>query len=314
MNTPAEQLSIPALVLAILVAASITCAILRRTSFYQTQQKLLEEVISRVNAWWIIAAVFVPAVAFGFYPTLLLFFCISILALREYMRLIDAERRDHRALFWSFVLITPVQYYLIGIKWYGLYSIFIPVYSFLFVPAVLVIRGDCERFLERTAKIQWGLMACVFLLSHGPALLTLDIPGYEAKQFELIFFLVVVAQLSDVFQFISGKAFGRRKIAPSVSPNKTWGGFLGGLVGSAAVGAGLAFLTPFSIPIAVAMSALIVVAGFFGGLIMSAVKRDYGVKDYGSLIPGHGGILDRLDSLIFSAPLFFHMIRYFFSI
>jgi phosphatidate cytidylyltransferase len=207
-----------------------------------------------------------------------------------------------------------VQYGLVWVGWYGLYSIFIPVYAFLLLPIVAALRADTGRFLVRIAETQWALMICVFCVSHVAALLLLDIPGYEGRNVLLIAFLVFVVQISDVLQYVWGKLLGRRKIAPVLSPSKTWEGFLGGTLSATLIGAGLWWITPFNALQAGALSLVVVLMGFFGGLVMSAVKRDRGVKDWGHLIAGHGGFIDRLDSVIFSAPIFFHLVRYGWSL
>jgi phosphatidate cytidylyltransferase len=175
------------------------------------------------------------------------------------------------------------------------------------------LADDYENFLERTAKIQWGLMVCVYFVSYAPALLSLDIVDYEGHPAKLLFFLVVVVEMSDVCQYIWGKSLGRRKIAPNVSPNKTVAGFVGGTLTASLIGTALYWATPFGPLQAFAISLLITVAGFFGDLTMSAIKRDSGVKDYGNLIQGHGGMMDRIDSICFAAPVFFHVVRYFYT-
>lgn len=161
--------------------------------------------------------------------------------------------------------------------------------------------------------IQWTLMICVYAVSHAPALLLLDILGYGGREALLLLFLALVVQLSDVFQYTWGKLVGRHPIAPRVSPNKTWEGFVGGAACATLVGTALYWATPFSPLEAAAMSLAMVLVGFLGGLVMAAIKRDRGVKDYGTLLPGHGGVLDRIDSLTFAAPVFFHLTRYFFA-
>ena len=244
--------------------------------------------------------------------SLVLFALLSALALREFVTLSPTARADHRALAWSFFFVIPLQYVLVGVHWYGLFSILIPVYAFLFVATRIVLAGETDRFLERAATIQWGLMACVYCVSYAPALMLLDIEGYDASTGKLLLFLVVVVQASDVLQFVWGKLVGRRRIAPSISPNKTWEGFVGGVACATLVGTALWWATPFNPWQAAAMSLLIALAGFAGGLVMSAIKRDRGVKDFGGLLPGHGGVLDRIDSLLFAAPIFFHVTRFFF--
>ena len=272
----------------------------------------IENVNARIGAWWVMTAAFAVAVLTGGVGSVVLFALISFLALREFITLIPTSRADHAALLWCFFLVTPIQYVLVGVQWYGLFSIMIPVYAFLLVPARAVLAGETDRFLERAATIQWGLMACVYCISHAPALLLLDIEGYDGQNAKLLFFLVVVVQLSDVFQYLWGKLLGRHRVAPSISPNKTWEGLIGGVTCAVAVGTGLWWITPFNPWQAAAMALAIALMGFVGGLVMSAIKRDHGIKDYGALVQGHGGILDRVDSLIFAAPLFFHLTRYFF--
>jgi phosphatidate cytidylyltransferase len=300
-------------VLTLLVLASIAGWILSRRITGGAARATVDNINARIRAWWVMALIFVVAVAAGTVVSILLFVLISFLALREFVTLAPTRLADHRALFWAFFVVTPLQYYLIWIEWYGLFSILIPVYVSIFLAIRTALAGDTERFLERTATNQWGLMICVYFVSHVPALLTLRIPGYENQNATLMFFLVLVAQLSDVFQYIWGKSIGKRPIAPSISPNKTWEGLVGGVVCATAVGTALWWATPFS-PGATALMALVVtVMGFTGGLIMSAIKRDRGVKDYGALIQGHGGVLDRIDSLCFAAPVFFHLTRYFYT-
>jgi phosphatidate cytidylyltransferase len=268
---------------------------------------------ARTRAWWTMVAVFGLAMATGGIGSVVLFALTSFLALREFITLTPTRRGDHRSLFWVFFVILPLQYYLIAIKWYGLFSVMIPVYAFLLIPIRAAMAGDCENFLERTAKVQWGLMVCVYCVSYVPALLSLDIPGYEGQNGKLMFYFVLVAQISDVLQYVWGKTLGRHKIAPTVSPNKTWEGFIGGVACATLIGAALWWATPFTPLASAGMSLAITLMGFGGGLVMSAIKRDRGVKDYGTLIEGHGGMMDRIDSLCFAAPVFFHLTRYFFT-
>ena len=299
-------------VLLLLVAASMIGSLLRRRLGSGPHREMVENINGRIRAWWVMAFVFAVSVTTGGIGTILLFALISFLALREFVTLAPTRPGDHRALFWCFFIVTPLEYTLVWIGWYGLFSILIPVYVSILMAIRTVLGGDTERFLERTATTQWGLMICVYFVSYVPALLMLRIPGYEHQNAKLIFFLVLVVQLSDVLQYVWGKTIGKRRIAPSISPNKTWAGFVGGTLSATAVGAAIWWATPFG-PVAAAMMALVAtVMGFAGGLIMSAIKRDRGVKDYGSSIAGHGGVLDRIDSLCFAAPVFFHLTRFFF--
>jgi phosphatidate cytidylyltransferase len=267
---------------------------------------------ARVMAWWIMCATLAAAVLIGPYGAIGLFAIVSFLALREFIALAPTSAGDHRALLWGFFVFTPLQYYLIAIDWYGLFAILIPVYAFFLIPATSALRGDPARFLERTSIVQWALIICVYNISYVPALLLLDIEGFEDKNAQLLLFLVIVVQASDVLQYVFGKLFGRHKIAPVVSPNKTWEGFVGGVACASLLGMALWWATPYDWWQAWAMALTVALMGFAGGLVMSAIKRDRGIKDYGSLLPGHGGVLDRVDSLVFAAPIFFHLTRYFF--
>ena len=300
-------------VLALLVVATVIGQWLRLRIKSEGGQKTIANLNSRTKAWWFMVAIFAGAMATGGLGSVILFGLMSFLALREFITLTPTRLGDHRTLFWVFFLITPLQYYLVASNWYGLFVILIPVYAFLFVPLRSAMGGDCERFLERAAKIQWGLMVCVYCVSHAPALLFLNIPGYEGENGKLLFYFVCIAQISDVLQYVWGKTLGRHKIAPHVSPNKTWEGFLGGIATTVAIGAGLWWATPFTPLQSAGMSLAITLMGFAGGLVMSAIKRDRGVKDYGTLIEGHGGVMDRIDSICFAAPVFYHLTRYCFT-
>lgn len=314
MAPHADLLKLFAGLAAVLLVASLAGHLLARRYSPDGSNAVIENLNARVNAWWVMIIFMGGALLFGRTGIILLFGFASFAALREFVTLTDTRRGDHWALAASFFLILPLQYYLVFIDWYGLYSIFIPVYAFLLLPIVAALRGDTDRFLVRVAEVQWALMICVFCVSHVPALLTLQIPGYEGRNLLLIAFLVVVVQSSDVLQYVWGKLAGRTKIAPRLSPSKTVEGFAGGALSATLVGAGLFWMTPFTPLQAGALSFVIVLMGFFGGLVMSAIKRDRGVKDWGHLIAGHGGFIDRLDSVIFSAPIFFHLVRYWWSL
>ena len=295
----------------VLIAASTIGALLKWRVARGAPHGVIDNLNARVNAWWVMVAVIGLAFALGKAGVVLLFFLISFYALREFITLAYTRRGDHYAIAAAFYICLPMQYILVWIEWYGLYSIFIPVYAFLLMPILSALGGDTKRFLERTAKVQWGLMISVFCISHVPALLTLNIPGFEGRNLLLIAFLIIVVQGSDVLQYIWGKLLGKHLVAPELSPSKTWEGLIGGVASATLLGAGLYWATPFKPWQAALLALLICVMGFLGGLVMSAIKRDRGVKDWGTMIEGHGGMLDRLDSIVFAAPIFFHVVRYF---
>jgi phosphatidate cytidylyltransferase len=305
-------------VLGLLLAATTIGQRLKYAPDIGLNPALVDAFNLRIRAWWLMCTVLAAAFLFGAYSqiaTVIVFFLISFWALREFITLTPTRLGDHRALFWVFIVFTPLQYLIVGMgveQHALLFSVLIPVYAFLFIPARVAMAGDYKRFLERTAKIQAGLMVCVYCLSYTPAILSLEIPGFKGGNARLLFFFVLVVQMNDVLQFAWGKLLGRHVIAPAISPSRTWEGFFGGVASAALIGAALWWATPFEPWQAAGMSVVISVMGFAGGMTMSAIKRDRGVKDYGTLVAGHGGVLDRIDSICFAAPVFYHLTRYFF--
>ena len=298
-------------VLGVLLVGTVAVAGLRRSRSDQD----FSELSARVRAWWIMAAIFFAAIVVSNRISLVFFGLMSFWAMKEYVTLLKTRPADHHALVLTFLAI-PIQYLWIGLNppWYGMFIIFIPVFMLLSLPVRMVISKETKGFVESASQIQWGLMIFVFGLSHLAFLLTLPITGNGvANGRTLVLFLVFVVEMSDVLQYIWGKTLGRHKIIPTVSPNKTWEGFVGGIATAMILSLAIRFLTPFSVLETLWVSLLITVAGFFGGAVMSAVKRDFGVKDFGSVIPGHGGMLDRVDSLCYAAPIFFHYVRYFYT-
>jgi phosphatidate cytidylyltransferase len=299
-------------VLFLLLIANLIVRFQRSYHKTDSRRTTLDNLNARIRAWWKMCAIFAAAVLLGRIGSLILFGIISFLAMREYMTLVPTRRGDHRTLFWSFFVIMPLQYYLVGMQWYILFAVMIPVLACVFIPPSIAIAGDTEQFLERASKIQFGIMVCVYSLSHAPALLQLKIPGYEGHDARLLLYLVIVDQMSNVLQYVWDKLIGKHKIAWRVSPNKTWEGFAGGVLTATVLGAALWWVTPFTPLQSAGMSLMICILGFNGNLVMSAIKRDIGIKDFGIVIERHGGILDRIDSLCFAAPIFFHLVRYYF--
>jgi len=314
MSIFADAAMVPMLIgiFCILLLSSLVTLILKFKLKSTEGKALVENLSARIKAWWVMIAVFLAATATGGAACLILFALTSFIALREYITLTPNCRADHGSLTWAFFVILPLNYILLAIHWYGLFVIFIPVYAFLWIPVRSALSGDSKDFLARTAKIQWGLMTCVYFVSYAPAILGLAIPGYETHTARLLCFLVFVVQISDVMQYVFGKLLGRHKVAPNISPNKTVEGLIGGVLSATILGALFYWITPFQPWQAAVMALLISLSGFGGGMVMSAIKRDRGVKDYGSLIPGHGGMMDRIDSLCFAAPLFYHLTKYFY--
>jgi phosphatidate cytidylyltransferase len=298
------------------VALSTATAVgrtLRRHAIGEARQAAMANLTARITAWWVMCAICVVSVVIGRAGFVILFALVSFLALRELLTLAPTRRADHRALAAAFWVAVPVQYSLIASGNGAAFTMLLPIGAALAIPLIVALGGDTTRYVERASGIQWALLVCVYCVSHAPALLMLDIPGYAGQNAKLVVFLIVVVEVSDVLQYIAGKLLGRRPLAPTLSPNKTVEGLVGGIAGATALGGALWWLTPFTPPQAAALSLAITLAGCAGGLVMSAVKRDRGVKDFGTTIAGHGGILDRIDSLAFAAPVFFHLTRAFFA-
>ncbi len=351
-------------VLGLLIAAYFVGRFLRRAPESTASPAVVHTFNLRVRAWWMMTAILVGGFLLGYVTTVILFGLVSFWGLREFITMTPTRRGDHRTLFWTFFLFTPLQYLFVclGHTWYSVYTVMIPVYASLFIPARIAISGDPKRFLERVAKIQAGLLICVYALSHAPALLDLELsnsngdrwvlgasaapaetpaepPAATAKakierteqssvraarppapvsvtygsNAGLLFYFILIVQLNDVFQFVWGNLLGKHVIAPQINASRTWEGLGGGVLSTMLVGTALYWATPFQAWEAACIAGIVAVMGFFGSMSMSAIKRDRGVKDYGTLVSGHAGVLDRIDSLCFAAPVFFHITRAFFS-
>lgn len=304
-NTPYAM----AAVFAVLVIATAVAFVLR---IWRTERDYTELWL-RIRSWWVMIGALFVALALERTATIVFVAILSYLALKEFFSIVPTRQVDRRAIFWAYLTI-PIQYFWINMAWYGMFIIFVPVYAFLLLPTRLVLTGETAGFIRAAGTLHWGVMLAVFALSHLAYLLVLPAENNPAGAgIGLVLYLLFLTQFNDVAQYVWGKTLGRNKIAPRISPKKTWEGFLGGVLTTTVLGAALAdWLTPLSPLQGLAAGMLIGVSGFFGDLCMSAVKRDLQIKDTGDLIPGHGGILDRLDSLTFTAPLFFHYLYYLY--
>ncbi|MFN3579112.1 MAG: phosphatidate cytidylyltransferase [Pseudomonas sp.] len=294
-------------VLLMLVAATLTQWVLKMSMAESAHMELRQ----RINSWWVMVAVVFTALMIGRTASLIFFTVLSFIALREFFSILPVRVTDRRLIL-ALYLMIPLHYYWIASDWYGMFIIFIPVYLFLLIPFGLLMLGETKGFIRAVASYQWAVMTTVFAISHVAYLLMLPPEVNPAGgSVGLVIYLVFLTQFNDVAQYIWGKTLGERKIVPAISPNKTWAGFLGGVATTTLLGAVLAlWLTPLNFWQGLFAGALIGVAGFVGDLTVSAVKRDLCIKDTGRLIPGHGGILDRIDSLMYTAPLFFHYLVY----
>lgn len=291
-------------VIAVLVLATAICWPISRRHNNR-------ELWLRVRTWWVIVGLFGISLLLKPVITIALLGFISFLAFKEYLTLIPTRRADHRVLLWAYLAI-PLQYYWASIGWYGMFIIFIPVYMFLLLPLRMVLIGETQGFIRAAGTLHWGLMTAVFSLSHAAFLLALPPERNPAAGGDgLLLYLLILTEFNDVAQYVSGKTLGRHKAIPKVSPKKTIEGVVGGVIATTLLAVLAApYLTPLTPAESVLLGLLLGFAGFFGDVTLSAVKRDIGLKDSGSILPGHGGILDRVDSLTFTAPLFFHAVYY----
>jgi len=296
------------LIIALLIIASLSRLVLK----LKKPESDLTELKLRTQSWWWMIALIFTALYFGQLTSICFFAFLSFLALKEFLSITPVRQVDRRVIFWLYLAI-PAQYYFISINWYDMAIIFIPVYIFLFIPIRMVLTGKTEGFIRSAGLMNFAVMLTVFCISHLAYFLVLDPINLDAGSAGLVLFLLFITQFNDVSQYVWGKSFGKHKIVPKVSPNKTWEGFLGGVLTIVVTSYFLApYLTPLSASQGIIAGLIISLSGFFGDLVLSSVKRDLNIKDTGSLIPGHGGILDRMDSLIYTTPLFFHFVYYLY--
>ncbi|UTZ23742.1 phosphatidate cytidylyltransferase [Vibrio campbellii] len=306
INLPVHSLHMMVAIVAVLVLGTLSYLYLSRSN----SDKDYQELKLRIRSWWWMVGIVFITLALPTSYTLAFVAFLSFMAFKEFLSIVPTRLTDRRVIFWAYLSI-PFQYYWLSIEWYGMYIIFIPVYMFLYLPMVAVIIGDTKGFIRSAGIIHWALMLTVFCVSHMAYLLVLPSKNPSAGSMGMLLFLLVSTQFNDVCQYVWGKAFGKHKIVPKVSPNKTWQGFLGGALTTIVVSYFMApYLTPLTASQGLVAGIIIAFSGFIGDLVISSVKRDLKIKDTSLFIPGHGGILDRIDSLMFTAPLFFHYIYY----
>jgi phosphatidate cytidylyltransferase len=313
-----------------IILSLLVGSVARWLSTRSAAPEIVRKRLASLGTWWVIAILLVLSLAFGRVGGVVFFCLVSLLALKEYLSLTGVNYRDWRVVGWAY-LAVPLHYLWLYLGWHNVFLTFIPLCALLFLATRMVVRGQSEKFTLVAASLHWGLMLTVYCLSFGAALLTL--PGTTnavAGAAGWFLYLVLLTALSDIVQALVGRKFGRRKVAPVLSPHKTWAGLVGGIIVTTAMAVVLApFLTPFAddvaleavVPVlaipylpAVLAGLIISVSGFFGDLTISGIKRDVGVKDSGKMLPGQGGILDRVDSLIFAAPLFYYFVTCLFVV
>ncbi|MEZ9619751.1 phosphatidate cytidylyltransferase [Vibrio lentus] len=308
INIPIHSLHMMGAITLALVIGTLIYLYLSRRNL----NKDYHELKLRIRSWWWMIGIVFVVLYLPTQYTLIFVAFLSFMALKEFLSIVPTRMTDRRVIFWAYFSI-PFQYYWLSIDWYGMYIIFIPVFMFLYLPMVAVLIGDTKGFIRSAGIIHWALMLTVFCVSHMAYLLILPSKNPEAGSMGMLLFLLVFTQFNDVCQYVWGKSFGKHKIVPKVSPNKTWEGFIGGAATIIITSYFVApYLTPLTSVQGLVAGMIIAFSGFIGDLVISSVKRDLQIKDTGQFIPGHGGILDRIDSLMFTAPLFFHYIYYLY--
>ena len=282
----------------------------------EAQSALQERFARELRAVWVGALLFWIAWASGPLGSTLLFGLVSFLALREFVTLTHTRRADHRALLLAFFVVLPVQYVLVGMRLFNAFTVFIPVYVFFAIPVISALANDPQSFLERTAKIQWGIAVCVFGMSHAPALLLLSLPDYAERGAFMVLYLVAVVAVAQIAQEAASRRLRRRPVARAISRTFSWRGWLIGGAAAAIAGGLLYWATPFQPLAALLMGFIAGASGTLGEFVMKALKRDAGVRSWGgkASVTGAVGLLDRVAPLCFAAPVFFHSVRWYFGV
>jgi phosphatidate cytidylyltransferase len=314
------------IVFGVLLLASVAAFILSLRSYDDEDKALrrhhdLRSFEGVLSTSWMMALVFWLGWVSGTSVALVLFGFVSFFCLREFLTLSPTKRGDHRSLILAFFVILPLQYWLVATERFELFTVFIPVYVFLLIPVVSALANDADRFLERNAKLQWGIMVCIYGLSHVPALLLLEFPKYSNKNSFLVFFLVIVVQVSQLVQHLVSRVWKWSPLLPNISQSFNWRSAIIGIAVGSALGGALAGITPFKPGQAFVMAFVACVAGSLGHLVMKALKRDRGIPIWRSArgntragVTGAGGLLDRVDALCFAAPVFFHFVQWYFQL
>jgi phosphatidate cytidylyltransferase len=321
--SPTQQIgALFVLVFGLLLLASVTAFAFSIKEFAneaeaERRRARLHSINGILRTSWVMVLVFWIGWLVGNRTALILFGLVSFFSLREFLTLSPTRRGDHRSLVLAFFVVLPLQYQLIWAEHFDMFAVFIPVFVFLALPVVSALANDPQQFLERNAKLQWGIMVCIYGMSHVPALLLLHFPGYDHRNAFMVFFLVMVVQVCMVTQHLVGRWLKKKPVAPAISTSFNWPSWWIGISVASVFGAALAGITPWVPGTAFAFSFIACLAGSLGHFVMKALKRDRGIPSWGpegQSVTGAGGLLDRVDALCFAAPVFFHSARWYFDL
>ncbi|MFA6237759.1 MAG: phosphatidate cytidylyltransferase [Bacteriovorax sp.] len=292
-----------------LLIAVLTC-IFYSIRAIKGNSNLINELIERTRSWWVMLLIFTVVVFINRELATIGIALLSLIAFRELSSNLNLRNSDRRTILWCYIAI-PFQFMAAYTQYYAFFVIFIPVIMYIFLTFRTVAKGDVENITRSLGSIHWAIMLTIFSFSHIVYILSFPLKeNFSAGNGGMVLFLVLITEFNDIFQFTCGKFFGKNKIIPSVSPNKTTEGFIGGMILTTFMGYLLKFLLPINTEKTVILTVLLCIVGFSGDITLSAVKREHKIKDMGNSIPGHGGMMDRLDSLAFTSITFFYLIRY----
>lgn len=300
-------------ILGAVVAALTTGSLARLIALRGKSRELIQQRVGSLKTWWLLAALLSACVLLGSVAAAGVFTIASLLALREYAHLNQTDVTDRSGFILASLLI-PINYGLICLGLVDAFLVFLPIGALFLLSAKRTTTGRTDDFIRSTARLHWGLLLLAYAPAHAVLLFTLpESSSHGIGPVGWFLYLLILTEMNDIAQAFFGRHFGKRRIVPKVSPHKTWVGFWGGVIVTVVLAFALAgFLTPWRFTsdwrLILSAGLLIAVSGFLGDINMSAIKRDIGVKDGSTLLPGQGGVIDRIDSLTFTAPAFYYFV------
>ena len=305
-------------VLAALAVSLIVGSAARVVSLRGADPVLRRKRFASLRTWWILTLVLCGCLLAGRLGICLLLGIASLVAFYEYAGMLGIRRSERPALI-AALIIGSINYLLILFDQAAAFVVFVPLCGLTVIALVQLLQGKTKDYIRTTGGIFWGMMVLFYGIGHAAYLfIHPTFAAGPAGPAGWLLFLLILTEANDIFQALVGRSIGAHKrhlITPTVSPQKTWEGFLGGMLMTLVLACLLApWLTTLDkIPGALLAGLVIAVAGFFGDINMSGIKRDSGVKDSSKLLPGMGGLVDRVDSLTFTAPAFVYLLAWWMA-